>query len=79
MPTHVCPACHKSFTYHRIKDHATYPFCSVRCQQAELGAWLDGRYAISRPVEEGEADAAPERPEDAACPPAPEETPDSSP
>jgi len=60
MPTRTCPTCHKRFTYASIRAHATYPFCSERCRDAELGAWLDGRYVISRPVEEAEAEALPE-------------------
>ena len=60
MPTRICPTCHKRFTYESIKVHATYPFCSERCRDAELGAWLDGRYVISRSVEEAEAEALPE-------------------
>jgi tRNA threonylcarbamoyladenosine biosynthesis protein TsaE len=30
----------------------TYPFCSDRCKMADLGRWLEGRYVISRPIEQ---------------------------
>ncbi len=29
-----------------------HPFCSGRCRMADLGSWFDGRYAISRDIEE---------------------------
>ncbi len=42
------------------KLHATYwPFCSARCRMAELGAWFDERYVISRPMDQVADDAAP--------------------
>jgi endogenous inhibitor of DNA gyrase (YacG/DUF329 family) len=34
------------------------PFCSDRCRMAELGLWLEGRYAISRPLDQVADDAA---------------------
>lgn len=34
-----CPNCGKP----AAPDHA--PFCSVRCQQVDLGRWLNGTYA----------------------------------
>jgi len=40
-------------------EHARHwPFCSERCKWAELGRWLDGRYVISRPVDQVADDAA---------------------
>jgi hypothetical protein len=33
------------------------PFCSARCKAIDLGGWLEGRYRISRPVEEEDLDA----------------------
>ena len=62
MPTRACPVCGKQFEYTTIKDHPTYPFCSERCRQAELVAWLEGRYVISRPLEEGEGEDRTEGP-----------------
>ncbi len=40
-------------TLHRFR-----PFCSRRCQQLDLGRWLDGSYAI--PAEEAPPPDAPE-------------------
>lgn len=34
----------------------TFPFCSKRCRQIDLGKWLKGDYLISRPIEEGDLD-----------------------
>ena len=57
MPTRICPTCERPFHYRSIREHPFYPFCSERCRQAELAAWLEGRYVISRPIEEAEAEA----------------------
>jgi endogenous inhibitor of DNA gyrase (YacG/DUF329 family) len=27
-----------------------FPFCCERCRLLDLGAWIDGRYRISRPL-----------------------------
>jgi len=35
---------------------AHWPFCSSRCRDIDLGRWLDGRYQISRPLEERDLD-----------------------
>ena len=34
------------------------PFCSERCKMADLGGWLEGRYVISRKLDEVADDAA---------------------
>jgi uncharacterized protein len=34
------------------------PFCSERCKMADLGGWLEGRYVISRKLDEVFGDAA---------------------
>ena len=36
-----------------------WPFCSGRCRMAELGKWLEGKYVISRPLDQVADDAAP--------------------
>jgi endogenous inhibitor of DNA gyrase (YacG/DUF329 family) len=47
-------------------DHARYwPFCSDRCQMADLGHWFEGRYVISRPLDQAADDAAPPGPNNA--------------
>lgn len=45
--TRACPTCEKPvLARERVKS---YPFCSDRCQLADLGKWLDGSYAIPEP------------------------------
>lgn len=39
--TKLCVVCKKPAT----ETHA--PFCSLRCQDADLGAWLGGGYVIA--------------------------------
>lgn len=39
-PQIPCPQCKK--TNNRIH----YPFCSKRCADLDLGAWLDGKYTL---------------------------------
>jgi uncharacterized protein len=34
------------------------PFCSERCKMADLGSWLEGRYVISRNLDDVADDAA---------------------
>ena len=34
----------------------TKPFCSKRCRNVDLGRWIDGRYQISRPIEQTDLD-----------------------
>lgn len=46
-----CSLCGKSFNRHDVK---TIPFCSTRCQQIDLGRWLDEAYGL--PVESGPED-----------------------
>ncbi|MEE9313108.1 MAG: DNA gyrase inhibitor YacG [Rhizobiaceae bacterium] len=41
-----CPKCEKP------SARAAYPFCSKRCADLDLGAWLNGSYAIA--VEEND-------------------------
>ncbi|MFQ5674086.1 MAG: DNA gyrase inhibitor YacG [Nitrospinales bacterium] len=43
MKTFKCPICKKKVD---TKDNAFFPFCSERCRWIDLGAWLDGKYAI---------------------------------
>jgi len=49
-PKNKCPICNDSVNV----DIPTFPFCSDRCKQIDLGKWLDGKYAISRPVEQSD-------------------------
>lgn len=40
-----CPQCGAMSEY-RV-DNPARPFCSARCKLMDLGAWAEGRYAIS--------------------------------
>ena len=40
-----CPQCKKT------SQRATYPFCSKRCADLDLGAWLNGSYRFSGPLD----------------------------
>lgn len=41
-PKQRCPICKRALQ----GDPVTAPFCGPRCKAADLGNWLDGRYAI---------------------------------
>ena len=47
-PKPRCPICNAPAD----PDAQTFPFCSDRCQKIDLGKWLDGKYIISRSIEE---------------------------
>jgi uncharacterized protein len=47
-----CPICNASVAL----DSDTFPFCSKRCKQIDLGKWLKGDYLISRPLENRDLD-----------------------
>ena len=49
----ACPICRKSVQA-RAKN-ASFPFCSERCRQVDLGKWLNEEYAL--PAEEADASA----------------------
>ena len=52
----VCPICRRALPV--LDADAPYrPFCSQRCKSIDLGSWLEGRYRISRPVEEEDLDS----------------------
>jgi endogenous inhibitor of DNA gyrase (YacG/DUF329 family) len=60
----LCPICRKPLPV--LDADAPYrPFCSERCKSIDLGGWLDGRYRISRTVEEEDLDSGPSSDEDA--------------
>jgi endogenous inhibitor of DNA gyrase (YacG/DUF329 family) len=46
-----CPICGRPSAPRA--QNAAAPFCSVRCKQVDLGAWLDERYRV--PVNDPEA------------------------
>ena len=39
-----CPICRRRVAM--PADNPAFPFCSSRCQLADLGSWLDERYRI---------------------------------
>ena len=49
-PKNKCPICNEPTT----PDIAAFPFCSDRCRKIDLGKWLDGKYLISRSIEESD-------------------------
>ncbi len=49
-PKNNCPICKTPVG----SEAKTFPFCSDRCKQIDLGKWLDGKYLISRPVEQSD-------------------------
>jgi endogenous inhibitor of DNA gyrase (YacG/DUF329 family) len=61
--SNVCPICRKELPV--LDADAPYrPFCSQRCKSIDLGGWLEGKYRISRPVEEEDLDSGQTRDED---------------
>lgn len=54
MSVRQCPVCRQPL---RGTEFQYGPFCSERCQQIDLGRWLDERYVvpIERPDEDEDA------------------------
>lgn len=50
----VCPVCKAVVVSRDLARDEHFPFCSRRCKLVDLGRWFDGRYRISRRVEEQE-------------------------
>ena len=42
-----CPIC----TTPASREADSFPFCSARCRNVDLGRWLNERYQVSRPIE----------------------------
>jgi uncharacterized protein len=47
MPGMTCPLCHQPSTW---EDNFWRPFCSERCQVADLGTWAAEHYRIPGPT-----------------------------
>jgi endogenous inhibitor of DNA gyrase (YacG/DUF329 family) len=47
-----CPRCGQPASLER--ENPDRPFCSARCRLIDLGAWLDGDYAIPGPPADAE-------------------------
>ncbi|MEI6234678.1 MAG: DNA gyrase inhibitor YacG [Planctomycetota bacterium] len=41
-----CPYCSTEYTYTSIAAFKTFPFCSSRCRDIDLGKWFLGNYAV---------------------------------
>lgn len=41
-----CPTCGKSFRCASVTDWPAFPFCTERCRQIDLGAWLSEEYKV---------------------------------
>lgn len=54
-PSDRCPVCKSPVAG---KDVPSFPFCSARCRQIDLGRWMDERYVVSRPIEQADLDAS---------------------
>ncbi|BAM04844.1 DNA gyrase inhibitor YacG [Phycisphaera mikurensis] len=44
-----CPVCRAA-----LPRESVGPFCSQRCRTIDMGRWLDGRYTISRPLDQAD-------------------------
>lgn len=53
-----CPIC-KNQVEPRASNRA-YPFCSPRCQLADLGKWLDGDYRVPIAPQDGYGEVPPD-------------------
>ena len=49
-PKNKCPICGEPSN----ADEAMFPFCSDRCKKIDLGKWLDGKYLISRQIDQSD-------------------------
>jgi uncharacterized protein len=50
MARFVCPTCRAETTYQTVAEVPFFPFCSRRCQWADLGKWLNEEYRISEEI-----------------------------
>ena len=46
MSQRKCPECRKRYQYESVASWKPYPFCSERCKNVDLGAWLDESYSV---------------------------------
>lgn len=50
--TRECPSCGATVG----GSVGTYPFCSARCRDVDLGKWFKGEYMISRDIKDSDLD-----------------------
>jgi endogenous inhibitor of DNA gyrase (YacG/DUF329 family) len=55
-----CPNCDKPVPAR--KDNPTFPFCSTRCRQVDLGRWLGEEYRVPTQTTEPDEDGNPPEP-----------------
>jgi len=41
-----CAHCGRTYQFTTLAAHKTFPFCSARCREADLGNWLSGSYVV---------------------------------
>jgi endogenous inhibitor of DNA gyrase (YacG/DUF329 family) len=46
----TCPICEKELPWEIAGESDLFPFCSLRCKQADLNRWFTGAYAIADPL-----------------------------
>ena len=52
VESYSCPSCNKPVK----RGGVTFPFCSKRCQDLDLGSWFFEKFRISRALSPEEAD-----------------------
>ncbi|HYG78409.1 MAG TPA: DNA gyrase inhibitor YacG [Planctomycetota bacterium] len=61
-----CPRCGADFEYVNVTQHPSFPFCSKRCRDIDLGNWLQGKYVIpGKEIAKPDEAFQPTQPEDA--------------
>jgi hypothetical protein len=50
MPTLTCPTCGRQVEYQIRQEVPFRPFCSQRCQQVDLGRWLNEEYRVPEEI-----------------------------
>jgi endogenous inhibitor of DNA gyrase (YacG/DUF329 family) len=64
MSVLLCPICRRTIAFTSHEEVPYRPFCSQRCQQVDLGRWLNEEYRISEVVPPGETEEERSRPGD---------------
>lgn len=58
-----CPTCGKPVSPDDLgQPGSTFPFCSGRCRDVDLGRWLDGKYQIPVEIDDQNDDDPPPLP-----------------